>query len=241
MLGKKIIEFDRIDSTNNYIKLNIDKLDTGTIVISKHQSSGYGRMKRTWYDDGSNLTFSVLLKLSDTKRITLLTQVAAASVRNALSELGFESHIKWPNDILVNDKKICGILLESILDDKEVNVILGIGLNVNMRDFDLEIKNKATSMFLESNEEFQLYDVLNKIIVNLNKYYECFLKGRLDYLDVCRKHSYVIGKFVMLDSASSKKVLVKGIDDEGRLIVDINGEEVTYYGSEVSLSSIYRT
>jgi BirA family biotin operon repressor/biotin-[acetyl-CoA-carboxylase] ligase len=240
MIGKKIIWFDKINSTNLYIKNHHKNLESGTIIAAKHQTAGYGRLQRNWEDSANNnLTFSLLLKLPLSERISLLTQVTAASVYKTLKELNIDVSIKWPNDIIVDNKKICGILLETILEKKSVSVTIGIGLNVNALHFTKELSNKATSMALETGSKYILEDILDLLIENLNIYIKDYLEGKDDFLKICRKNSYLIGKNVYLNKNDINSVLVKDIDNLGRLVVLDNNKEEKYTGSEVSLKNIY--
>lgn len=240
MIGKKIICFDTINSTNQYVKDHHKDLESGTVIVAKKQTSGYGRLHRKWESsEQDNLTFSLLLKLPFTERISLLTQVAAASVYRSLKDLKIDALVKWPNDILVQDKKICGILVETILEKKYVNVTIGFGLNVNALNFKNDLSDKATSMSLESGKSYIVKDILHLLLKNVNIYLKDFLEESDIFLDLIRDNSYLIGKYVYLSEEESQLVLVKNIDHLGRLVVVSNNKEVAYTGSEVTLTSNY--
>lgn len=240
MIVKKIIWFDQLESTSLYSKSHQKELESGTIIVSKHQSAGYGRLQRKWEDNiNDDLTFSLLLKLPFNERISLLTQVAAASVFNTLKALGINASIKWPNDILVKDRKICGILLETILEKNIVSVTIGIGINVNALRFSKKLHNKATSMALETGCNYEIKYILDLVIDSLNNCVKDFLEKTDRFLDVCRENSYLIGKNVYLNQDDIYTVFVKNIDELGRLVVVVNGKEEKYTGSEVSLNCVY--
>jgi BirA family biotin operon repressor/biotin-[acetyl-CoA-carboxylase] ligase len=170
--------------------------------------------------------------------ISVLTQLAAASVYNLLSIYNINSKIKWPNDILVNNKKISGILVETIIENDIVHVAIGIGLNVNNCMFDGEIASTATSVILESGNLQQVEEVFEKLVKELNDIYQAYIKEDLSFMAICRMHSCLIGKAIKLEN---EIVLVKDIDDLGRLIIDKNGIDTAYFGSEISLHDIYES
>ena len=144
-----VIELDVVDSTNNYIKQNLDKLDNYTLVTAKHQTRGKGRITRSWYDDRNSLTSSMLIKdvNGDPKHLSL---IASYAVFKALKELDLDVKIKWPNDIFLNDKKLCGILIETVITDK-IDAVIGFGINTNTKAFPASII--ATSIYLEKGIE----------------------------------------------------------------------------------------
>lgn len=233
-----IIEFDSIDSTSKYIKENLDKLSVFDVITANRQTEGYGRLNRSWYDNNDNLSFSCLFEFPITERLGLITQMAAVSVVEALDAYGINAYIKWPNDIIVNDKKISGILVENVLTDK-AHVVLGIGVNVNNKEFSDDIRFKATSMCVESNQEYNKSEVLQTILDRLEKHIESFIRNQDDYLEVVRSKSYLIGKHVELFEGEIVEVL--DIDELGRLKVKQDGNILTYMGSEVSLTNIYKS
>lgn len=129
----KIIVLDEIDSTNEYLKREYQNMSTYTCVLAKKQIAGKGRRGHCWQShDNQNLTVSFLYKdienIQDAWKYTL---IAAKSIMELLDKNSIKTKIKWPNDIYVNDQKICGILVETILEPDLKGVIIGIGLNVN--------------------------------------------------------------------------------------------------------------
>jgi len=241
MITGKIIWFDEVNSTNTYIKSNYRSLENGNVIAAKHQTNGYGRLNRKWYEKSNqNLTFSIYLKLPLKENLAIITQAIACSVYQTLCELNVSSKIKWPNDILVKDKKICGILVETIIDAEYANTIIGIGLNVNSESFHESIMNKATSLLIETGSSFEISEVLDILLKNINYNIMSYLSEDYKFLDVCRSNSYLIGKRVLLENQKTT-ALVKGIDNFGRLVVEINNKEELFIGSEVSLDSTYCT
>ncbi len=239
MIGTKIVHFNEIDSTNTYLKKHYKEYNFGTVVSSNHQTKGYGRKGRIWYDDQTNsLMFSIYIyqELNDT--LGLLTQLVAASMVKTLQKYNVNARIKWPNDIIVSNKKICGILVENIIENNKANVIIGIGLNVNNKSFDSSIQNIATSMYLETGNLYNKKELLSTFISQFNTYYCNHVNNQLSYLDICREHSYLIGKSVTLETGEVAEVL--NIDNIGRLVVKINNKVKTFIGSEVTLHHIYK-
>ncbi|MGL5150469.1 MAG: biotin--[acetyl-CoA-carboxylase] ligase, partial [Clostridium sp.] len=151
--SNKIIFFDEIDSTNLHAKkLASTGSPEGTVVVSKIQNNGVGRLQREWVSPTGGLWFSLILKPPTTPiNAGKIPLIAAASIYNTLSKLGYPCKIKWPNDILLNSKKVCGILTEMNCELDKINyVILGIGVNVNIKSIPKLLEDKATSMFLSN-------------------------------------------------------------------------------------------
>ena len=191
------IHFDEIDSTNNYLKNSYPLLDNFTIVSADYQSKGKGRNDRIWESNkGSNLMFSILIK--DPKLIeisSLLSLYAAVEVSKLLESYHINNvSIKWPNDVLVNDNKICGILLEGQLPHY---VVIGIGLNVNQKEFPSDLRRPASSMVIELNKDINLEELketlFHNIVNNFNKL------NKDDYLSYFNNHNYLLNKRVKVD------------------------------------------
>ena len=151
---KRKFHFNELDSTSAFLKRGRFSLRNFTFVSCDFQTNGHGRMGRTWVSpEGENLMFSVLIKdKALVNNFSSLSLCSAVSILKVLQKLELENvSIKWPNDIYVNGKKICGILLESVADNNQMSsVIVGIGLNVNTTDFVGEYKTQPTSIALES-------------------------------------------------------------------------------------------
>ena len=131
----KILRFDQLDSTNAYAKRNCSLIENQTVVMAKTQTAGRGRMTRTWLSEPGGLYFSILLKPAQTAYLPNLTQLMALAVCQTIRTLGAEAQLKWPNDVLVGQKKICGILSEAITSVKGFQaLVLGVGVNVDQVD-----------------------------------------------------------------------------------------------------------
>lgn len=174
-LGKNLIILDEVDSTQKYIK-NISKdAPNGLVIVAKNQIAGIGTKGRTWYTSkDKNLTFSLLLKPKcNVKNIENLTIMIAEAVIKVIKEMyGYELNIKHPNDIILNGKKLGGILTETLVLKTEVEqIIVGIGLNINEDKFCKEIEGIATSLKKEYGKTFEKYEILENLLKEFEKIY----------------------------------------------------------------------
>jgi len=164
--------FDEIDSTNSYLLHRKDFLDR-ILVIADFQTAGRGRFNRKWYSNpGENLMFSIGLKNVDLADLPKLSFITSLSVQEAIEEtLNLQLKIKWPNDLISDNKKVCGILIETQIQNIEkAKVVIGIGINVNQTNFPDEIKDKSTSLKLLLKIEINREILLSKILDLYFKY-----------------------------------------------------------------------
>jgi biotin transport system substrate-specific component/BirA family biotin operon repressor/biotin-[acetyl-CoA-carboxylase] ligase len=151
-----------IDSTQNYIKNNLDILPDLTWVCSGFQTNGKGQFDRTWQsEDNKNVLCSVLLKKRQYVFSEHIQIKTSSIIIEILKSYGIEAYYKEPNDIYVSNKKICGILVETKVYEASMDIIIGIGLNVNQRDFDSLLQ--ATSMMIELSMTLNLEDIIEEI------------------------------------------------------------------------------
>ncbi len=159
-----IISFEKLDSTNKYAKDNFDNLDDKTIIIADCQTNGYGQFQRAWVDaGGENIYVTFVLKPKTLQQEHVdLTNYLAEVLCNQFTELGLTPMIKPPNDVLINGKKVCGILAESITKgDKLKGIALGVGINLNSQIENLQkIDQPATSVSLELGREINKRNLL---------------------------------------------------------------------------------
>lgn len=180
-----IIWFDELDSTNTYLKdLLVKKTNTRdwTVIAAKNQTSGRGRKQRIWVSShGKSLTFSVLIKTEVAiEELSSITLAAGVAVAEYLRDKGIAAQLKWPNDVMVNGKKICGILTElALVENCNSNyIILGIGLNVNMDLSEASAIDKpATSMGIVLGEAFSLDILLKELLSKLQWYIDTWQNG----------------------------------------------------------------
>lgn len=238
-MSYKTIDFDVIDSTNLYLKQNYQNEDNFTFVSALFQNKGKGRNVRKWQStSGDNLLFSLLIKDKNIlKNYQCLSMLTATAIFKVLKSLSIENvSIKWPNDVYVNDKKICGILLEGISYDNELKaIVIGVGLNVNENSFNKYELYDATSIRIELNKK----NNINRLKV---KVYDCLINeiNKLEnndysYLDIARKNNYLLNKEVYAQ-INNKKELVKVLDinEDNSLKILVNGKIENLFSGEIT-------
>lgn len=246
--GGRIVYFDATDSTNAQAKrLAEAHAPHGTLVVSDRQDGGKGRRGRSWASpSGVGIWMSLILRPKiDPSLASMLTLVAALAVRKGiLEETGLSPLIKWPNDLVLNGKKICGILTEMSTELMEIQyVITGIGINVNQKEFPPEIRDTATSLSLEAERSFRRSSLIAAILKAFEKDYAAFLKtGDLSLLleeyNACLVNR---GKEVcILDPSGEYRAVAEGIDENGSLLVTLpDGTRREIISGEVSVRGIY--
>ena len=194
MSGFHVVKFKQIDSTNNYLKNSYKLLNNFTFVVADYQSKGKGRNDRVWSsEEGQNLMFSFLIKDQDLlKKFSALSIISAVEVAKLLEEYQIKGvSIKWPNDVLIGDKKVCGILLEGQILEY---LVVGIGLNVNQKVFPDGLRRPATSLSLEANEDFNIDELEQKLFSNIVK--DLSNLNEEQCLDYFRSHNFLLNKRV---------------------------------------------
>ena len=171
-IGKNIIYFKEIDSTQKYSKEMVNNnLKNGTIVITDNQTKGIGTNGRNWYSNiGKNITMTITVYPNvDVSKLNNLTIDVAKAMQKTIQDLyNINLNIKKPNDLIINNKKISGFLVETGLIKQKVNYILiGVGFNVNEVEFNVEIKDIATSLKEEFKKDFSREDIIVNFIENL--------------------------------------------------------------------------
>ena len=236
-----ILTFDTLDSTNSYLKRNGKNLDHFTVVQANHQEQGKGRLGRSWQDQGNSLLFSILLKEKiEPERVPLLSLLAGASVVLTLEHYGLTPLVKWPNDTLVSEKKISGILTEAVSEGEDIFYIVGIGINLNQKEFEGELSQKATSLFLLTKKECDKEEVLTVLLSYFTSLYQDYIQGGKKFLTVVKSHSYLDQKEVSLDYYGEHiHGTVIDITDKGTLLLDVSGKQIEVSSGEVTLNQMY--
>lgn len=248
-IGNKIIHFHTINSTNTKAK-ELASLgeENGTIILSEEQTLGKGRLGRQWCSPkGKGIWLSLILKPDlDPINASKITQIGAAALCKSFIEIGIPSFIKWPNDIVINNRKVCGILTEMNGELNRINyIILGIGINVNidMDDLPEELKDTASSLKIESGKTIDRRKLVALILNNFEPLYnELLNQGHINSsIDICRKNSILLNKQIRIINKNSTKIAkALDLDNEGRLIVQLeDGTIDTIISGEVSIRGLY--
>ncbi len=201
----------------------IEELE-GTVIISEEQTKGKGRIGRQWYSKSKEgIWMSIILKPKIVpQKAPFITLIAGASIAKALNNLGIETTIKWPNDIIINNKKIAGILTELSAEIERINyIILGIGINVKTMEFSQEISEIATSLYKEGHKISRV-DIVRNILEEFEKLYIKYINedSKEEILNICRNYSAIIGKDVYLIKGEEKELIrCLDINQEGNLVV----------------------
>lgn len=208
-----------------------------TFVSADYQSAGRGRTGRSWESvPGENLMFSMLIKDKElVSKFGLLSVASAVAVMNAVKKLGVNGvSVKWPNDVYINGKKTCGILLEGVTIKGELKeVVIGIGLNVNQTEFG-SVLHKATSLKLESGKDFKIKDV-KKLVYKEIKTTFYSLKSSDYAIEEAINNDYLKGKTVFSELCGEKKeVTVLGINRDGTLKVSFEEKELDVMSGEIT-------
>lgn len=230
----KIIKLDAIDSTNTFLKELCygNSVDDFTIVITNNQTKGRGQMSTVWNSKiGKNLTFSIVTKFDDLSidNQFYISKCISLAIYETLSAfLSVKIAIKWPNDILAEHQKICGVLIENSVKKSKINhSIIGIGLNVNQEKF--ENLPNATSMKLVSRTNFILDEVLEKLVDNIKRNVTLLKEKKLSLIDeLYMKRLYMLNKPTMFKDAKQTIFMGKivGVSTNGKLQVILENETI---------------
>ncbi len=231
-MGKRIHHFQTIDSTNSKAyQLALSGAEEGEVVVSESQEKGRGRLGRQWFSPPSlNLYLSVILRPRiPPHQAPLITLMAAVATADAIRKFsGLPPLIKWPNDILLRDRKVAGLLNEIHSEMDRVHfVILGIGVNLNMdeQQFSKEIRSIATSLKIEMGQTVSRKDFLESLLLELESWYSIFLKeGWAVVLNAWRERADIKGRKVKVTSFGETVVgTAIDVDSDGALILETEG------------------
>lgn len=246
--GREIFYLDEVDSTNTAAKKAAENGAVhGTLVVSERQTGGKGRRGRAWDSPRGTGIFMTLILRPNMAPVhaSMLTLVAALAVADGIRECtGAESLIKWPNDIVMSGKKVCGILTEMSADPDCINyVAVGIGINVNMEEFPEEIRGVAASIFTETGKKTKRSLLISAVMAAFERYYEVFMKTT-DMSGLLEDYNGKLancGRTVrVLDPAGEYSGTAIGIDREGELLVEMEDTTVRrVLSGEVSVRGIY--
>jgi len=229
-IGKEIYYFPELKSTNIMAKEKAlhraEGINEGTLIIAERQSAGKGRLGREWFSPAGGICLSIILypqlPPSYIPRITLMTAVAVVKAIKMCTQI--EPKIKWPNDILINEKKVCGILTEMNAELDIINwVVVGIGINVNIdhREFPEDIQKNTISLKEVSGKEILRVKMVQIFLQEFEKYYESLKKREFSsILKEWKLYSHTLGRKIRVDIG--EKIIIGeavNINEEGALIL----------------------
>lgn len=251
IIGQNLMIFSEISSTNDYLKQRLSKsepLTEGSVILAVHQTKGRGQMDSIWKTRaGENLTFSFPLYprfLSIQNQFWLNIGISLAVLKSIQEVLPkHDVSIKWPNDILINNKKASGMLIENSLKGKIWNYsIVGIGININQEDFEVDTQFSATSFKNEDKQHFDLDQVFQIVCKHLNHYYtelqdsENWDDLKQTYLDNLLGYNK-IRSFRIQKSGFIQEGVIQNVDEFGQLCIQIDGRIEKFGLKEVQFIS----
>lgn len=248
--GKKIYHYDKTGSTNIDAKrLAEEGAPHGTTVVAEQQNQGRGRRGREWESPAGTAVYMSIVMKPDfaPDKASMLTLVMALSVAEAITELtGLEAVIKWPNDIVVNKKKVCGILTEMSAELDYIHyVVIGVGINANnsLSEFTEELRKTATSLKIESGKSVSRAAMVERVLFYFEKNYDIFVR-KLDLSELqeaYQKHLINLNADVkVLDPKGEYNGIARGINTTGELLVEKeDGTIEAVYAGEVSVRGLY--
>lgn len=246
-----IIHLEEIDSTNTEARRHaMQGAGEGLVIVAERQTAGKGRRGRNWESEsGENLYFSMMLRPDfPVEKTPMLTLVMALSVTKAIEKFcGMNPAIKWPNDLVLSGKKICGILTEMHMADGRIeDVIVGTGINVNQKVFSDELEDKATSLLLEKGQNQDFIDkqkLLHAVLAEFEILYETFSKVQdLSFLEESYNERLINKnrEVLVLEPGNEYQAVAQGINSKGELVVrKEDGSVEAVYAGEVSVRGIY--
>jgi BirA family biotin operon repressor/biotin-[acetyl-CoA-carboxylase] ligase len=243
IFGRRIISFKSIKSTMDYAKSLAERDEPeGTVVIADYQSKGRGRFGRVWMSEpGKNILMSIIIRPSiPLEKFGLISFLSAVSVAEAIEKIAdVKVNTKWPNDLLINGRKVSGILMEaSITADKGDFVILGIGVNVNQEEFPKEIKNYATSLLIETGKYYDRVVLLQEILRSLESNY-LKVNQTYDFTEIMKKWKEkcsMLGKEITLIHAGKTiNGTAVDVDSKGFLKLKVGESTISLSSGEVTI------
>ena len=171
----KILYFEEIESTNVLAK---KEAEPWTVIVAKKQTNGYGKDKNngSWFSPRGGLYFTIILPELDVSQLEILTIIAGSAISKAINQtFPLQSFIKLPNDVYINNKKIAGVLIENVVSANRVkHSVVGMGVNTNIKIFPEDLKNRATSLEIESNKAVDNKKILESILSNFKQFFSIY-------------------------------------------------------------------
>ncbi len=233
LLNFSLIEIEKCHSTNAMMTelIRNNTAEEGTVLRADYQSKGKGQRENTWQSNkDENLLFSLCLspKILPLKNIFHLTIITSLALIETLNHYKVQASIKWPNDIYVDDNKICGVLIENILKGNRLEKsIIGIGLNVNQKDFG---ELSASSIYLESSHKENISNVLDVFLKFIKKYYTFLLNEEMSLLmKLYHLYLYQRNKWANYNDGEDFKGKITGVNENGLLEVEKKSGDTFFY------------
>jgi BirA family biotin operon repressor/biotin-[acetyl-CoA-carboxylase] ligase len=230
-VGRTLVYRDSVGSTNGLaFELALAGCAEGTCVVAETQTAGRGRLRRTWYSPrGKNLYLSCVLRPAlHPSQVYPLTFISSLAVYDTLKTEGLEPRLKWPNDVLIDSRKVSGTLIELSCEADRVRfVVIGIGLNVNMEEADMheEIADKATSLLIVSKKPFERARICGMLLGNLEHYYEVVRSQGMG--EICRtweERARIRGTYMEITQmGTTYRGISEGIDGDGAILLREKG------------------
>jgi BirA family biotin operon repressor/biotin-[acetyl-CoA-carboxylase] ligase len=234
--GQQLILRDVVDSTNNYAAslVQSDNIPEGAVIMAREQTMGRGQRGTQWQSvAGENLTFSLVYypRFLAAQDQFMLSRICALALLETLLSMEVQASIKWPNDLLVNGKKICGVLIENgIQGDRLSSAVIGIGLNVNQLVFPGGIS--ATSLALERKAQFDLIHVLGSFCERMEKWYLLLRQGKNEL--ICKQYLQCLMNFRewswFQKEENPFKAMITDVNREGKLELMLENGEIQTFG-----------
>lgn len=242
-VGREIVYRDSLESTNSLsYSLALRNASEGTVVVAESQEAGKGRLQRPWFSPyAKNLYISVIFRPRlHPSRIYPLTFMSSLAVFDTLASIGIQAQLKWPNDVLVHGKKICGTLTELSTEADAVRfVVIGIGFNVNMKRIELieEIRTTATSLLMETKKTFERARVCGMLLTNMEKYYGVVSdQGTEQICKIWENRAGIKGKVLeVVQMDRTYRGISEGIDLDGGLLLNVDGKVTKIIAGDVSV------
>jgi BirA family biotin operon repressor/biotin-[acetyl-CoA-carboxylase] ligase len=242
MIGNNIIRFDTLDSTSNFVanSLMSGSYTDGDVILAQYQTNGRGQRDSKWQSlpfENLTISFAIPCDFLPLHEQFLLGKAILVGIHNyLLATLKIDVAIKWPNDVLVNDRKIAGMLIETKLVNQKRYAIVGLGLNINQMEFGPDLN--ATSLALELQHKVATANVANNVVLNVDKQLEALSKGNYDIVRMAYwKRLYGNNSWLSFKTASRTFTgKITDVDDSGLLLVrSKQGHARSYRAKEVQI------
>ena len=239
-IGHSVEVLESVDSTNDYAKKKAKELVDGSVIISLEQVKGKGRRGRSFHSGkGDGIYLSIILKPGfEPTKAPFITSIAGAALVNTFNKFNIQTKIKWPNDVLINSKKVAGILTEMSADMEFIEyIVLGVGINVSGLEFPSELKNIATSLKLEGYDVKKL-NIIWQFVYEFELLYNLYLnENTSEVVNILRNNSSVLGKQINVHYMNEvESAIAVDINNQGALIIKTQEGEVKELSSgEISI------